>query len=140
MGFRAVKTIDGEMAFCRACSSLLTFHKHSGNCLFEKSNGWELPGMELVGSRGSSPLGFMVIITLPSPKEEAANESSAEAKARAFIAFISIAVAEPVAVRWEQLGSRGWGSAEPQAGPLSCCLCSQRPSVLLLRRCLLSFL
>lgn len=42
----------------------------------EESNGWELPGMELVGSRGSSPLGFMVIIALPSPKEEAANESS----------------------------------------------------------------
>lgn len=75
--------------------------------------------MELVGSRGSFPLGFMVIIAVPSPREGAANENAGVVKHQSLSCPYFPWRGRACCSVLRAAQQRGWGSAEPQAGPLS---------------------
>lgn len=135
MGFRAGKTIDGEMAFAER--GVVCLHSPST----QETASWGKQWLAIAGNgagrkpRGSFPLGFMVIIALPSPKEEAANESTGVVR-RQSVYLHSRGGA--VAVCWEQrtqLGQRWAPGRAPELPPLFAA-----PSVLVRRGFLLSFL
>lgn len=113
MGFRAGETIDGAMAFAEHGVACLHF------CSTQETASRGKQWLQSAGNGAAVPfpwVSWLLLLFLP-PRKKLQVRALVWWNARAFIAFIYMAMAEAVAECWEQCSSPGWAGLSPRQGP-----------------------